>query len=236
MTHALAGRPISLIRLGRERGVWVLDSQQMRSVSETGDLGDRSIQLNKPRKSEEGDTDGADALLNGYPGETIALGEDHAAVLITNQYGSSLHRVALLDLGQFRLDTIVATMSPSEIAKLRTGRLLTALALAAAEGAAEGAVAGAMGTYVSPLFFPLPMPNGLANEVLAARPDGQFLYALDKDIHAVTVIDIRAATVLRRISVDRSVARIQVSSDGKDLLCVGKATQEIDLNSNDLVN
>jgi sugar lactone lactonase YvrE len=67
------------------------------------------------------------------------------------------------------------------------------------------------------------------NEALASRPDGKFLYVLDTDIHAVTIVDVADATVLKRIPVDKSVNRVEVSSDGKDLLCVGKTTSRIGL-------
>jgi DNA-binding beta-propeller fold protein YncE len=230
--------PTNLIRLGADRGIWVIGSQEMFRISETGVIGDRAILLNKPRKSEEGDTDSASAFLNGYPGETISLGEDHAAILINNQYGASLHRVALLDLKQFQVDSIIATMSSGEIAKIRTGRFLTAMAIDAAIGAAVGAGAGATGTPLLDVpYVPGVMPNmALANEALAARPDGHFLYALDTDIHRVTVIDVQNPASVTRIPVDNSIVRLQVSADGKDLLCVGKKPQKIDLASNSLEN
>jgi len=193
-------------------------------------VGERAIRLNQPRKSEQGDTEGAEALLNGYPGETISLGESHAAMLIFTQKGASAHRVALLDLSQFRVDAIVTTMSSSESAKLHTGNFLKAFA-------ADVAVGVALGPTAPSPFMTAFMTKGLANEVLAARPDGKFLYALDTDIHAVTVIDVDAATVLKRIQVDHSITRIQVSPDGKNLLCLGKKTTEkLDLSSNNMEN
>jgi hypothetical protein len=47
-TRALTDVPTKLIRLGSDRGLWVLGKQEMRSVSETGELGDRPILLNDP--------------------------------------------------------------------------------------------------------------------------------------------------------------------------------------------
>lgn len=228
-SHNLADDPRVFIRLGQSQSLWVLGEQEMRPVSETGEVGERAIRLNQLRKSEEGDTEDAEALLNGYPGETISLGESRAAVLIVNPQGASAHRVALLDLSQFRVDAVVTTMSSSEIAKLHTGNFLKAFAADVAVGVALGP------TAPSPFMTAL-MTRGLANEALAARPDGKYLYALDTDIHALTVIDVDAATVLKRIPVDSSVVRIQVSPDGKDLLCIGKKTGKLDLNSNNMEN
>jgi hypothetical protein len=59
---------------------------------------------------------------------------------------------------------------------------------------------------------------------------------LDAESHEVTVVDVQTATVVRRISVNNSVTKVQVSSDGKHLICFGKKTQQINLESNNLEN
>jgi hypothetical protein len=216
--RALTDRPTKLARLGSEKGIWILDQREMRSLSETGEVGNQSILLSGPRKSAAG---AADALgAEDYPGETITLGEDHAAILITAKNGVSRHRVALIDLKQFRLDSIIPTTSTGEHAGIMTGRILTAVALSAAT----------LGTLT---FIPNPL---FQNEALAARPDGKFLYALDLDSHELTVVDVRTATVVVRIPVDHSDTRIQVSADGKYLLCRGTKIQKIELASNKLTN
>jgi len=220
--------------------MWAINNQEMRSISETGELGDKPILLNKPRKSEPGDQSSASALLNGYPGETIDVGEDRAAILITNRNGGSFHRVALLDLKQLRVDRIVRTMTESEEKKILGERWANAVLLNALLAGAAGAAGGAVGTPSfgsSPIMIPQYSPNlSFRNEMLAARPDGEFLYVLDMDSHEVTIIDVQPATVLRRIPVDHSVSLIQVSADGKHLLCLGKNSQKIDLDSNNLEN
>jgi YVTN family beta-propeller protein len=80
------------------------------------------------------------------------------------------------------------------------------------------------------------IPNLIRNESLAARPDGRFLFALDLESHEVTVVDVQTETVVRRISVNKSVTKLQVSSDSKHLICFGKKIQQISLESNSLEN
>jgi hypothetical protein len=190
----------------------------MRSLSETGEPGDRRIPLNKPRKSEQGDESTASIFLDGFPGETITLGEDHAAMLINNKHGGSSHKVALLDMKKLQVDCIIPTMTAGEKAGIRTSHILAAVALTAATG----------GTLVF-------SPNlTLRNESLAARRDGRFLFALDVESHEVTVVDVQRGAIVRRISVDHSITKLKVSSDGKHLICFGKKTQQINLESNNL--
>jgi hypothetical protein len=247
ISHTLTDRPTQLIRLGSTGGMWVLGAREMRSVSETGELGGRPIFLNKPLKT-EGGTSSADVFLNGYAGETISLGEDHAAILITNKKGFSLHRVALLDLKQLQVDSIVVTMSRGQRAKIIGGRVATSMAVDVAMAAASTAAQSAMGI---PLLQQVPWvdtlsPNlGLANEALAARPDGQVLYVLDTDTHEVTAVSVQTASAVARIPVDKSVSRLQVSPDGKYLSCIGtkpkfrgsrQFVQKIDLASNKMEN
>ena len=223
--HSLSDPPTKLIRLGSNKELWIADGPEMRALSESGELSDRRIQLNKPRKSEEGN-EGASAFMNGQPGETISLGENRAAILIDNKAGGSQHRVALLDLKNLRVENIIPTMSEGEKARIRTGRILLAVALTAATGG-------------NVIFIP---NMGFRNEALAARPDGKFLYTLDLESHEVTVVDVESAGFVKRIPVDHSVVKLQVSSDGKQILCMpavagkGKVIQRIDFASNNLLN
>jgi DNA-binding beta-propeller fold protein YncE len=214
VNHALTDQPMRLLRLGSKQESWVLGRQEMRSISETGELGDRLIPLNKVRKSDEGDRSSASAFLGGFPAETITVGTDHAAMLICDKSGESLHRVALLDLQQLQVDSILPTLSPGEASGIKAGRFVTALLMP--------------GVMAASLLSPL------SNEALAARPDGKFLYALDVDAHEVTVIDVQSATVAGRIRVNDSITRFRVSSDGKRLFCIGKKNQQINLESNNL--
>lgn len=219
VTHALSDHPTRLFRLGSAQEPWVLGSKEMRSFSEAGELGDRRIPLNKPRKGEEGDESGASAFLDGFPGETISLSEDRAAMQINNKHGGSRHKVALIDLKKLQIDAILPTMSAGEIAGIRTGRFVAAFAMS-------------MGTGGAVVF----MQKFIRNEALAARPDGRFLFVLDLEGHQVTAIDVQAATVVKRIAVNHSITKLQVSSDGKHLICFGRQTQQIDLESNNLEN
>jgi len=216
VSHTLTDYPTELLRIGSKRDLWILGSQDMRSVSESGELEDRRILLNKPRRTEGGDEGGDSGFLNGLPGETIALGEDHAAILINNKNGSSRHRVALLDLKNLEVDNIISTMSTGEQVGIRTDRILTAVLLSSAT----------LGTVT---FIPNLI---LRNEALAGRPDGQVLYTLDSDTHEVSVINVKTATVEKRLKVDNATIKLQVSSDNKYLYCFGKKTQKIDMDSN----
>jgi DNA-binding beta-propeller fold protein YncE len=126
----------------------------------------------------------------------------------------------LIDLKKLQVDGIIQTMSSGEIAGIRTGRLLVGIGLTMATG----------GTLIfAPNFV-------MRNESLAANPDGRFLFALDLEGHAVTVVNVRTATVVRRIQVNKTITKLQVSPDGKHLICFGKKAQQIDLESNNLEN
>lgn len=217
--RALTDNPRGLFRLGSQLNPWILGDQEMRSFSETGELGDMRIALGKTMAREPtGESEGGSALLDGYPGETISVGKEHAAIMISNQNGSSRHKVALIDLNKRQIAGIVPTMSRAEIAGIRTGRYLSAFGLSLATG--------------GNLSF---APNmSIRNESLAARPDGRNLYVLDVEGHEVTVVDVATTTVVNRLKVNSSVIRIHVSQDGKHLICLGRKTQQIDLGSNKL--
>jgi len=234
--YPLSDAPLRLIRLGSSTGLWLLGRQEMRPISETGTLGDRSILLNKPHKRAEADASDADLFLNGEPGETISLGEDRAAILVTSRTGGSVHRVALLNLRQLQLATVITTMSNREKTKIVGGRWLKMAAIAAAEGAAEGAILGGAGLPLNSFdslnaqLAAAGMPEGLANEILAGQPGGRNLYVLDKDMHKVSVIDTQIGTVVGRIPVDKQVTVIHVSLDGRHLICTGPGfRRELDL-------
>jgi hypothetical protein len=220
VTHALTGHPTVLLRFGTKQEPWVLGDEEMRAFSEIGELAAQAIPLNKPRKSEEVGDSGASAFMDGFPGETLSLGDDHAAILIINKNGGSRHKVALVDLKKLQVDAIIPTMSAGEIAGIRTGRYFTALGLTFATG---GMV----------MFTPNWV---LKNESLAARPDGRFLFALDLEGHVITVVDVQSATVVKRIPVNSSVFKLQVSTDGKHLICAGKKPQQVNLETNELEN
>lgn len=124
-----------------------------------------------------------------------------------------------MNLKKLQVDAIIPTMSSGEIAGIRTGRFVAAFGLSMATG----------GTIIF-------TPNFIRNESLAARPDGRFLFALDVEGHVITVVDVHTATVERRIPVNGSVTKLQVSSDGKHLICYGKRVQQINLETNNLEN
>jgi len=215
--------PARFVRLGPQGGLWVVNSLEMRPLSETGELGQQSISLNKPRKKEEQDTEAETAFLNGYPGEVVSLGEDRAAMMILTRKGETNHRVALLDLKKLQVDSIVRTMSTGEAGRIRTEHYMSALELSFLPGAlGNAAFAGAM------------LSGGFNNEMLVAGPDGKFIYALDTDSHEVTIVDVQAGTVLNRLPVDHSIVRLQLTGDSKHLLCLGKEIQKINLVSNQL--
>lgn len=178
-----------------------------------------------------------DLFLSGEPGETISLGENRAAILVTGRTGNSVHRVALLNLTQFRLDAIVTTMSAGQRAKTRSSRLLKMVGQNALAGALNGGIAAGYGTPsfgapAAPQPFGAPVIDwwALGNEVLATAPDGENLYVLNTDTHEVSVIDVKDAAVVRRIKVDGSVNQIQISANGKHLICIGPGLlRELDL-------
>ncbi|MGO9094436.1 MAG: PEGA domain-containing protein [Bryobacteraceae bacterium] len=225
--HELNEDPRRIVRLGTGKGMWIMSEHEMRPLSESGELGDRRILLNKPRKVEEGDEEGASVFADGYPGETISLGPDRAAMMINNSAGVFRHRVALIDLKNFRIDSVVTTMTAGEKTGIITKRIALAVGLTVATG----------GNVVF-----VPNFNVSGGESLAATPGGRFLYALELATHEVTVVDVQAGTVLKRIPVNHGISIIQTSSDGKHLLCIPRldllskeqVVQRIDFATNNL--
>jgi len=205
-THPLSDVPTRMVRLGPANQLWIVGSREMRAISEVGELGERPILLNKPEKTDAEGTDSGNVFLDGYPWETISVGDDHAAMLIANKKGSSLHRVALIDLKNCRLESVVATMSKAEQSKIVAGRFAESVAIIA------------LAPRVSPIILPR---ISLTNEFLTVGRDGRSLYVLDTDNHTVSMIDVPNASVLKRIPVNDSVTTIGIDREGKNLLCAG---------------
>lgn len=219
VAHALTDHPTRLFRLGSTPQPWILGNEEMRTFSETGELGDQRIPLGKPTKAGPAGETGASAFVDGFPGATISLGNDHAAIQITNKNGGSRHKVALVDLKKGQVDAIIPTMSSGEVAGIRIGRFAASLAIA------EATLGGVM-----------MVPQFIRNESLAGRPDGRFLFALDLEGHVVTVVDVETATVVKRIPMNHTVTGLRVSADAKHLICFGTKPQQINLETNDLEN
>jgi hypothetical protein len=230
-THPLNDVPRKLTRLGATNQLWVVGSREMRSISEVGELGERPLLLNKPQHVEAGDSGSGDVFLDGYPGETITLGDDHAAILIVKKKGGSLHRVALIDLKGLQVESIVTTMTKGEQAKIKGGRWLETLAVAAADVAAGTAI-GVAANIPPPNLFTIPLPESLMNESLAAGSNGNYLYVLDTDTHKVSVINVGNGTVTGKMPVNNAVTAIEVARDGKHLLGSGQGfLQSLALNN-----
>ena len=117
----------------------------MRSISETGEPGERRNLLNKPRKIEEGDSSAYDVFLNGGAGETVRPNGEHAGLLITDDHGVCCHQVALLDLKNLSVNAIVRTMTASEVQKLKS--------------------AGSRKDLLLGILLPLPIGAGLLGDV-----------------------------------------------------------------------
>ena len=210
----LVDHPMRLIRLGAAQEPWVLGSTEMRALTEGGQLGDRRIVINSTSRAVSPSTTDSVILLDGVPGETLPVANGRVAVLINNQkHNTSDHRVALIDLEKLKVFAILPTMSSGEKAGIRTSRILgSALLMAVTMGLA------------------IPIPElGFRNESLAAQPDGSLLYVLDIESHEVTVIDVQRADVVKRLQVNRTITRLEMSADGRRLVCLGSSPQQIDL-------
>ncbi len=125
----------------------------------------------------------------------------------------------MIDLKKLQVDAIIPTMSAGEVNGIRIGRFTAGYVMSLATG---GVI-----TFI---------PNFIRNESLAARPDGRFLFTLDLEGHVITVIDVQTATVVRRIPVNNTVTKLQISSDKKYLICFGSQPQQINLETNNLEN
>lgn len=219
ISHVLSDHPTRLFRLGSKHEPWILGNEEMQALSESGELTGRQIQLNSNIKFE--DSGDRISLIHGVPsafkikpsiGENIDLGEDRIAVLIKGNEDLYDHNVVLIDLKKLQVDAIISTMSSHAASKL-SGRML--------------------GNQIFGISTP---SNAFSNRSLATRPDGRFLYALDVDANEVTVVDVQTATIAKRIPVNNTVTKLQVSTDGKHLNCFGKKTQQINLETNNLEN
>lgn len=88
-TRALTERPTKLIRLGSDRELWVLGSKEMRSVSETGDLGDQPISL-KDRVATE-------ALLVANRNDTVPeVGQSAPTVGVSQERFAAIDQIVIL--------------------------------------------------------------------------------------------------------------------------------------------
>jgi hypothetical protein len=221
VTHTLTDVPIRMIRLGPSATIWLISSRGMRTVTEDGEVGDRAILLSKPPSQGGADPNAGELTIDGDVGGAVTLGADRAAVLIDNQKGGSSHRVAVLDLKAFRVETVITTMTKGEQSKIIAERWLEFLGAAAIQGAIEGTVTGATGVPYTLPSGPAALPTGLANELLAASPDGQAFYVLNTDTHKVAVVNVQAGTIVGQIPIDESTTEISVTADGKYLVCVG---------------
>lgn len=227
--HDLTDRPSAFARLGSKQETWLLSGEEMRGLTEVGEFDGRNILLNKPRKPEERAEGEAASFIDGFPGDMISLGDDYAAILITNKKGVSKHKVALINLKKLEVAAILPTMSTGEKIGLMTLRVTVSVLATAASASAAYNAGGGVYTVYSPNF-------SFQKESLAARPDGRTLYALDFDGSKVTVIDVQTATILKRISVRRDVTRITAKPDGKLLCWGGTKVQQINMETNELEN
>lgn len=218
VVHTLTRNPKRLVRLGSKQELWIMDSDEMSSLSETGELGERRIPLNKTRIQGDKSNNGTSDFQDGILGETISLGDDRVAIMISNK-----HKVALIDLKKLQIDAILPTMTAGDKAKIIAGRVANYML----DVGLEGTIGGVGLAHGINLQFPTPtLDFSFRNELLLARPDGRFLYALNLNVSKVTVIDVQAATVVKRISVNEYVTKIQVSPDGKHLICTGTVSEE----------
>jgi hypothetical protein len=211
--QALNDAPRKLLRLGSSKELWLFCKGEMLSVSESGLAGERQISFNKVRKQNENSNKEVSELQDGSLGEAITLGDDHAAIMISNK-----HKVALIDLKNYQVDAIIPTMDMTK---------KTAMQVATVVGAALGAVV-ALAADSGGMYVPISMSHSylIENNVLAARSDGLLLYTLDTYGDTVTVIDTQAAKIVKRISVSDHISKIEVSSDGKHLICTGTVSEQ----------
>jgi hypothetical protein len=214
----LEDRGMRLARVGPGREPWLLSAEWMAALNEEGEPTGRRIHLNPPPSEATAPTGAAAHSIDGVPGEVLSLGNGRIAMLIERKQGGSDHRLAILDLNKLELEAILPTMSGAEKAQIRTRRITGTVLVAAAS----------MG-----LIWVIPSMS-FANESLAGQPDGHYLFALDLEGHEVTVVDVEAKSVVKRLAVNRTITRIALAANGKQLLCFGKAPERIDLAANNL--
>ena len=216
--QAVGKDPLKLLKLGDRPGLWLTGQDELRFLAEDGTLAEQRILLKKPRQSMPEDVAGE--ILDGYPGESILLGEDRAAVLVTKSNGAPVHRLALVDLNQRRVEAIVPTGRKS----VRAGKLAAKIAITAAVAAASyGAVSAGSPYFV---YF-IPGMGGGHNEALAGRNDGQRLYALNSASSDITVVQTTSGAVQSHIPVDSNAFRLWMPRGGKFLFCLSPNKVEL---------
>lgn len=220
-THSLSDVPVRMVRLGSKATTWLVSSREMRMLSENGEVGERAILLNKPPSQAGLEQSPADLSIDGDVGGAITLGDGRAAILIVNKKGGSLHRVAVLDLKEFRVENVITTMTKGDQSRIIGQRWLQFLGAAAMQGAIEGAVTGATGVPSNLFSGYASAPSGIANEAIAASSNGQTLYVLNTDTHKVTVVNVQSGKTVGFIPVDDSTTMIWANPDGKHLTCAG---------------
>lgn len=218
---ALNDVPVQFLRLGLSQEAWLIGDREMRAMTEEGKLTGRVISLND--KHDESETN----FIGGYPGETIPIGADHVGMLVNKKSGESAHKVAIVNLKTLRLDGVIPTMSAGQQAAIKTGRVALALGLTMLSAMAGAAAAPPGGFYTYYVFT----PNLQLRNMTLATDNQQYLYALDMQTHAVSMINVRSASLIKRIKVDSSVNRIGLEADGSRLICYGKRQDIVDVNN-----
>ena len=218
---ALSDVPVQFLRLGVSQEAWLIGDKEMRAMTEEGKLTNRVISLNDKR--DESETN----FIGGYPGETISIGDDHVGMLINKKSGESAHKVAIVNLNTLRLDGVIPTMSAGQQAAIKTGRFALAFGLTMLSAMAGAAAAPPGGFYTYYVFT----PNMRLRNMTLATDNQQYLYALDMQTHAVSMINVRSASLVKRIKVDSSVDRIGLAEDGSRLICYGKRQDYVDVNN-----
>ncbi len=216
--QAVGKDPLRLVKLGDRPGLWLAGQEELRFLADDGTLAEQRILLKKPHQSMPEDVAGA--ILDGYPGESILVGEDRAAFLVTKSNGAPVHKLALVDLNQRRVEAIVPTGRKS----VRAGKLVAKIALTAAVAAASyGAVSAGSPYFV----YIIPGMGGGRNEALAGRNDGQRLYALNPASSDITVIQSSNGIVEGHIPVDANAFRLWIPRDSKFLFCLSPNKVEL---------
>jgi DNA-binding beta-propeller fold protein YncE len=209
--HALDYDPKRLLRRGSKQEIWVFGAEEMLSVSEKGEIGKRRIPLNKTREKGDNSKNKVSDFQDAVFGEMIDIGDDHAAIMFSN-----LHKVALIDLKKLQVDAIIPTMDMTQKVLMQTATVV---------GGVAGSVFYGGGEQLLFEISEFSKPKLADNKFIAARSDGLFLYTLDTYGDKVTVIDVQAAKMIKRISVNECITKIQVSPDGNHLVCTGTVSE-----------